>query len=102
MEDCRKKIQDFAEENREKLCKYYSKFKAMHDTFELREKVLLIRDKFYIVGFVPAADAERFKKYFEDLKSVSLIIKPCTESGDIEPPVKAQKQQVRRAFLNVR
>lgn len=98
VEDCRKKIQDFAEENREKLCKYYSKFKAMHDTFELREKVLLIRDKFYIVGFVPAADAERFKKYFEDLKSVSLIIKPCTESGDIEPPVKLKNNKFAEPF----
>ncbi len=97
-EECRKRLSEFSEENREKLCRYYTKLKTLHDTFELRDKVLTIRDKFYIVGFVPEGDAERFKKYFEDLKTVSVIIKPCSESGDIEPPVKLKNNKFSEPF----
>ena len=97
-EKCRQKLAEFTEQNREKLCKYYTKLKTMHDTFELRDKVLIIRDKFYIVGFVPEGDAERFRKYFDDLKTVSVIIKPCSESGDIEPPVKLKNNKFSEPF----
>lgn len=97
-EECRKRLSEFSEENREKLCRYYTKLKTLHDTFELRDKVLIIRDKFYIVGFVPEGDAERFRKYFEALKTVSVIIKPCSESGDIEPPVKLKNNKFSEPF----
>ncbi|MGN0642134.1 MAG: V-type ATP synthase subunit I [Huintestinicola sp.] len=97
IEEKKKKLDEYAQSKEETLCKYFSKFKAMHDTFELREKVLIIRDKFYIVGFVPAADEERFKKYFEGLKTVSIVIKPCGES-DIETPVKLKNNKFSEPF----
>lgn len=98
VEKKKKALSDYIEQKRETLNKYFTKLKTMHDTFELREKVMMIRDKFYIVGFVPERDAERFKKYFEDLKSVSLVMKPCTESGEIETPVKLRNNKFAEPF----
>lgn len=98
VEKRKKELSDYIEQKRETLNKYFTKLKTMHDTFELREKVMMIRDKFYIVGFVPERDAERFKKYFEDLKSVSLVMKPCTENGEIETPVKLRNNKFSEPF----
>ncbi len=98
VEKRKKELADYIEQKRETLNKYFTKLKTMHDTFELREKVMMIRDKFYIVGFVPERDAERFKKYFEDLKSVSLVMKPCTENGEIETPVKLRNNKFAEPF----
>ena len=98
VEKRKKELADYIEQKRETLNKYFTKLKTMHDTFELREKVMMIRDKFYIVGFVPERDAERFKKYFEDLKSVSLVMKPCTENGEIETPVKLRNTKFAEPF----
>lgn len=98
LEKCKKDLSEYIEAQREKLCRYFTKFKTMHDTFELREKVMFINDKFYIVGFVPQRDEERFKKYFEGLKTVSLIMKPCTDSGEIETPVKLKNNRFSEPF----
>lgn len=98
LETKKKALSDYIEEKRRLLCKLFTKFKAMHDTFDLREKVMMIRDKFYIIGFVPQRDEERFKKYFEDLETVSLIMKPCSESGDIETPVKLRNNKFSEPF----
>lgn len=97
--DARKKdLSEYVEEIRKKVNKYYTKLKALHDTFELREKVMLISDKFYIVGFVPQGDEERFKKYFEGLKTVSLIMKPCGEDSELETPVKLKHNKFSEPF----
>lgn len=98
VEQNRKALSDYIEEKRPQLCRYFTKFKTMHDTFELRENVMFINDKFYIVGFVPQSEEERFRKYFEGLKTVSLLMKPCTESGDIETPVKLKNNRFSEPF----
>ncbi|MDE6593956.1 MAG: ATPase [Oscillospiraceae bacterium] len=97
-EKCRKALSEYIENSREKICKYFTKLKALYDTFELRENVLMIRDKFYIVGFVPEREAEQFKKYFEGLRSVSVVIKPCGEGGDVEVPVKLRNNKFSEPF----
>ncbi|MCI7767590.1 MAG: ATPase [Oscillospiraceae bacterium] len=98
LEKRKKALADYIEEKREVLNKYFTKLKTMHDTFELREKVMMIRDKFYIVGFVPERDSERFRKYFEGLKTVSLVMKPCSENGEIETPVKLRNNKFAEPF----
>lgn len=98
VEEKKQALSDYIEEKRPMLCKYFTKLKTMHDTFELREKVMMIRDKFYIVGFVPQKDEERFRKYFEGLKTVSLVMKPCDENGEIETPVKLKNSKFSEPF----
>ncbi|MCM1523453.1 MAG: ATPase [Ruminococcus sp.] len=98
VEEKRSQLEKYASDNKTLLCKYFTKFKALHDTFDLREKVMIIRNKFYIVGFVPEKDGDRFKKYFEDLRSVSVVMKPCDESGDIETPVKLKNNKFSEPF----
>lgn len=98
LESRKKEQAEYLEKIREKLGKYFTKFKAMHDTFDLRENVMLIRDKFYIVGFVPQKDEERFRKYFEGLKTVSVVMKPCSESGELEAPVKLKNNRFSEPF----
>lgn len=90
-------LTEFAESKHDLINQYFTKFKALHDTFELREKVLIIRDKFYIVGFIPACDEERFKSYFEGLKTVSIVIKPCGET-EIDAPVKMKNNKFSEPF----
>ncbi len=87
----------YVDSKRELINKYFTRFKALHDTFALREKALIIRDKFYIVGFVPEKDAERFKGYFKDLKTVSIVMKPC-EDSEYEVPVKLKNNKFSEPF----
>jgi len=100
VEKTKKELADYIEEKRELLNKYFTKLKTLHDTFELRERVMMIRDKFYIVGFVPEREAEWFKSLFSELTTVSLVMKPCSEGGggDLETPVKLRNNKFSEPF----
>ncbi len=97
IEEKQEELAKYVDSQKDLINKYFTRYKALHDTFELREKVLMIRDKFYIVGFVPEADAERFKEFFKDLKTVSVMMKPSNESS-YEVPVKMKNNKFSEPF----
>lgn len=88
----------FMEEEREHLNKVFSKLKYSNDTFELRRKVSVVNDKFYLVGFVPSLNAKRFIDLFEDMPDVSVLINPPELDHRLEPPTKLKNNIFSKPF----
>ena len=82
------KIEMLKQINLEKLNKAFIKLKFKNDTFEFRKMVATVNGKFYIIGFVPEKEAEEFEALFENVKSVSVLLKPPNADSQIVPPTK--------------
>jgi V/A-type H+-transporting ATPase subunit I len=76
----------------------FSILKLKNDTFELRRNVAVLSGKFYLVGFVPSNEAEGFNRRFDDIKSVSVVLKPPDTDKLISPPTKLKNGFFARPF----
>lgn len=85
-------------EKGELINKYFCRIKYLYDLFELRRNVTVYKDKFYMAGFVPKKHIEGFKKLFECIDTVSLIIKPAGEENIEKTPVKLKNNSFSRPF----
>lgn len=80
------------------LNKIFSRFKSQHDNFDLRNKAAITNDKFYVVGFVPKSDADRFLKLFDDMSGVSVVMQPADANGKLQPPIKIRNNKFSQPF----
>lgn len=85
-------------EKGELLNKYFCRIKYLYDLFELRRNVTVYNDKFYMAGFVPKKRIQEFKKYFECIDSVSLVIKPAGQGNIEKTPVKLKNNSFSKPF----
>lgn len=81
-----KGISAIAAEAEDELQQAFTKLRFIHDTFELRRNAAVLGDKFYLKGFIPEKEKERFDKLFEDTKSVSVVYLPADADASCEPP----------------
>ncbi len=98
IEDCRKKYNDYLDKESERLGKIFSRLKSQHDNFDLRNKAAIVNDKFYIVGFIPKSETERFMGLFEGYDSVSVVLQPADANGKLEPPIKLKNNKFSQPF----
>ncbi len=80
------------------LDKLFSLYKSHHDTFDLRNMVAAVGDKFHIIGFVPKSESESFMNRFDELESVSVLMQPADTNGKLQPPVKLKNNKFTRPF----
>lgn len=85
-------------EKGELLNKYFCRIKYLYDLFELRRNVTVYNNKFYMAGFVPRKRIQEFKKYFECIESVSLVIKPAGEGNIEKTPVRLKNNSFSKPF----
>ncbi|MBQ9208746.1 MAG: hypothetical protein IJ149_04070 [Oscillospiraceae bacterium] len=90
-------------EHKGDLDRYFSKLKSMHDTFELRSKVLITGGRFKVIGFLPASDEKAFREIFkgaafEESEPVSVSTRRVTDKDDLEPPVKLRNGKFSEPF----
>lgn len=98
IEECRRKISELMEKETDKLCRIFSRLKSQHDNFDLRNKAAIVNDKFYIVGFIPHKESEKFLGMFDDLESVSVVLQPADANGKLEPPIKLKNNKFTQPF----
>lgn len=98
IEESVKKLDEFMLLKTEKLCKIFSRLKTQHDNFDLRNKAVIVKNKFHIVGFVPRSDSERFAGMFGNLDSVSVSLQHADMNGKIPPPIKLKNNWFSRPF----
>ncbi len=98
LEQCNKELSEYIGQEYEKLCKVFSLLKTQHDNFDLRNKAAIVNDKFYIIGFIPHIEAERFMKLFDSLKDVSVVLQPSDANGKLAPPVKLKNNKFTQPF----
>jgi len=90
--------EDLLRRESDKLNALFSLLKRQHDTFRLRSYACVRGDHFYLVGFVPAKDAGRFRELFSGLPDVSLLFKPPAAEQGIATPVKLHSNRFARPF----
>lgn len=98
VEDCVKKSDEYMQQKTERLCKIFSRLKTQHDNFDLRNKAVIVKDKFQLVGFVPRKDSERFAGMFGDIESVSVSMQHADVNGKLPPPIKMKDNWFTRPF----
>ena len=82
------KIVAFKNDNQKKLSDAFIKLRFLNATFDLRKMVATVNKEFYIVGFVPQKQAKYFESLFDDMPTVSVILKPATADPQLKPPTK--------------
>jgi V/A-type H+-transporting ATPase subunit I len=98
LEDLTDKRREIATYNFIKLNKIYCKLKTFYDNFNLRSKAVLIKNNFYLVGFVPMADIPKLSKSIEDLPSVEVVVRPPDTADKFTTPVKLKNNRFSRPF----
>lgn len=76
------------ENNRDVLNQVFSRLKFLHDTFAMRSNASVLGDKFYMVGFIPAREVQKFLALFNNLERVSVVLNPPELDSRFEPPTK--------------
>ncbi|MCM1227039.1 MAG: ATPase [Clostridium sp.] len=89
---------DLIEKHTDTLNGIFSYLKYSYDVFELRSNVAAYKDKFYIAGFVPKSSIDEFKKMFESLPDVSVVIKNAEENNLVQTPVKLKSNRFSKPF----
>lgn len=98
IEEYVKKSDEYMQQKTERLCKIFSRLKTQHDNFDLRNKAVIVKDKFQLVGFVPRKDSERFAGMFVDIKSVSVSMQHADVNGKLPPPIKMKDNWFTKPF----
>lgn len=98
LDNCKNGIKAVSEKYEDKIQQSFSKLRTYHDIFELRRKVGSIEGKFYIKGFVPKKDKERFEKLFSDTQSVSVVFMPPDADASCIPPTVLKNNRLTKPF----
>lgn len=93
--DVRKKL---IEEYADKLNGIFSFLKYKYELFELRHNAAIYKDKFYMTGFVPGSSIEEFKKMFDSMPEVSVIVKNAGDEAVAKTPVKLKSNRFSKPF----
>jgi V/A-type H+-transporting ATPase subunit I len=88
----------FNSHNFEKVNQIYCQLKALYDGYNLRSKVVMLKDNFYLVGFVPLAEIGKLSKELEDLSSVEVVIRTPKKDDTFTPPTKLKNSKFSQPF----
>ncbi|NLP25833.1 MAG: ATPase [Clostridiales bacterium] len=76
----------------------YCKVNFRYNIFSFRKNASILKDKFYLVGFVPKRKVEGFKKLFGDLPDVSIVVRPPDAEPGLSTPVQLKNSRFSRPF----
>lgn len=80
------------------LNEIFTKYKLLHDNFELRTHTSVLNDNFYLVGFIPQKSSKKFVSLFNSLPGVSVVVKPAEADIRLTPPVKLRNRRFAKPF----
>ncbi|SFC54994.1 V-type ATP synthase subunit I [Ruminococcus albus] len=81
-----KEIAVLAEKHNQTILEAYTALKKRYDIFELRRKVGAVKEKFYVKGFVPKKQADKFSESFDDMEEVEVVLLPPDADAYCTPP----------------
>ncbi len=93
----RKELEQLSAENAEKINRFFTYFKTVHDIYSLRAYAAMENERFTVTGFIPAAENDRFRSLFDGIGSVMIE----TEKADGEKqkvPVKLKCSRFSEPF----
>jgi V/A-type H+-transporting ATPase subunit I len=93
-----KEIAVLAEKHDKTILEAYTALKKRYDIFELRRKVGAVKEKFYIKGFVPKKQEDKFSEKFDDLAEVEVVLLPPDADAYVTPPTVLKNSWFTRPF----
>ncbi|WP_294488480.1 V-type ATP synthase subunit I [uncultured Ruminococcus sp.] len=93
-----KEISQLAKKHDQTVLEAYTALKKRYDIFELRRKVGAVKEKFYIKGFVPKKNADKFSEGFKDMDGVEVVLLPADADANITPPTVLKNGWFTRPF----
>ena len=93
-----KEISQLADKHGKTILEAYTALKKRYDIFELRRKVGAVKEKFYIKGFVPKKQADKFSESFKDMDEVEVVLLPADADANITPPTVLKNGWFTRPF----
>ena len=98
VDNCQKDIDIISQQAKEEILKAYSKLIYLHGTFELRKKVGFLSGKFYMKGFVPKKDKEKFSQLMQGFDSLTVSFMPPDTDANCTPPTILKNSRLTRPF----
>lgn len=82
----------------DKLLSICSYLRYMNDSYDLRRFAAHSRETFYVMGWVPAAEAEALRKKLDDFGNLSCVVDDAEDIHEVKPPTKLKNPFLGRAF----
>ncbi|MFZ2539920.1 MAG: V-type ATPase 116kDa subunit family protein [Oscillospiraceae bacterium] len=99
LNEIREKLAEIKNENEKNILSVYSMLKFAHATFhDLKKYVATVNNRFYMIGFIPKVEDDKFISLFDDLNSVDCIAKPHDADPSMEAPVKLKNNKFSKPF----
>lgn len=95
---CEEQLRKISEEHREDINVLFSKLTSLNETFDMRKYVAVFNNHFYLNGFIPLSEKERFQVAFKSIRSVSCTVKPQDADPTLTPPVKLKNGRFSKPF----
>ena len=86
-------------ECRENFAKIRGELNFLNRMHSARKYVVGLGERFSITGFIDAADVERLKDTFSELKEVEIEVRPAHSDKRLDPPTKLKNGWFARPFL---
>lgn len=97
-QDAKAEVSKFWQDHHDTFLVVYSKLKYLSDSFDLRKYAAKCGDNFYVFGWVPEDDAEKFASKFQKLQDVDCVVEPTQEAGEIQPPTELINNKFSKPF----
>lgn len=98
LEEAKAAIKAYWEENLDKFLCVYSSVKYLSDSFNVRKYASRCGDTFYIFGWIPEENAEKFSAQFEDRPNVDCVVESIDKADGIVPPTKLKHKAATKSF----
>ena len=98
VDNCQKDINVISQQAKEEILKAYSKLIYLSGIFELRKKIGFLSGKFYMKGFVPKRDKEKFSKLMQGFDSLTVTFMPPNTDANCTPPTILRNSRLTRPF----
>lgn len=98
IETISEEISQFSEIYGDIIQEAYTALKKRYDIFELHRKVGAVKEKFYIKGFVPKKQSEKFAEIFKDMSEVEVVLLPADADAYCTPPTVLKNGWFTRPF----
>ncbi len=89
-------IEEIAVREGTKLSKVYAKLISLNNSYELRSNVIVINNRFYFSGYIPAKDTKKFTEMINSVGDVTITFRE--PSNDEPTPVKLKNNWLFRPF----
>ncbi len=98
LEKIRRELKEIRETEGTSLNRAFTVLKAASDVFSLRKYVAVLGSRFYLEGFVPVSEQERFSKQMDPLETVSCVFQPDDTNPTLTPPTRLKNGRFAKPF----